>query len=131
MGRPGGGFYNDKYPIQVVEKYYNLQYQLEKYPEAIDDIQYEYEAFNFQTLEKSTRFSELETSLAIMGGCNGMLYNNNVFMDMQNFYDMVSASSGKWDLLTEINKDLKPVGVYSSNTIFARTLCELGIQLPL
>lgn len=127
MGRPGGGFYNDKYPIQVVEKYYNVQYQLENYPETIDDIQYEYEAFNFQTLEKSVRFSELETSLAIMGGCNGMLYNNNTFTDMQNFHDMVAASAKKWDVLTEINKDLKPYGVYSSNTIFARTLCELGI----
>jgi len=127
MARPGGGFYNDKYPIQVVEKYYNLQYQIEKYPENIDDIQYEYEAFNFQTMEKSVRFSELETSLAIMGGCNGILYNNNTFSDMQNFHDMVRKSSKKWNVLTEINKDLKPYGVYSSNTIFARTLCELGI----
>ena len=127
MGRPGGGFYNDKYPLQVFEKYYNVQYQLEKYPNTITDIQYEYEAFNFQTFEKSVRFSELETSLALMAGCNGVLYNNNTFSDMQNFYDMVCASSKKWNVLTKINKNLKPCGVYLTNTIYARTLNELSI----
>lgn len=130
-GRPGGGFYDERTPIAVFDKYLSVQLQLQSYPERITDIQYEYEAFNYQTLDRSIHFTELESTLALMAGCNGVLYNNDIFYDRQPLIDMLAASSKKWDVLTEKNKNLKPTGVYCVGRGLARTLCELGIPVTL
>ncbi|MBE7036515.1 MAG: hypothetical protein E7403_04400, partial [Ruminococcaceae bacterium] len=128
-GRPGGGFYDERTPLAVFDKCLAVQLQLQSYPERITDIQYEYEAFNYQTLDRSIHFTELESTLALMSGCNGVLYNNDIFYDRQPLLDMLASSSKKWDVLTEKNQGLQSAGVYCVGRGLARTLCELGIPI--
>lgn len=111
MCRPGGGFYDERTPLDVFSKCWNVHAQTQSYPAYITDIQYEYEAFNYQTLDKSIHMTELETTLALMSGCNGVLYNNDIFYDRQPLLDMLATCGKKWDALTERNKKLKPAGV--------------------
>lgn len=128
-GRPGGGFYDERTPVNVFDKCLWVQSQLRSYPKKITDIQYEYEAFNYQTLDRSMHFSELETTLALMSGCNGVLYNNDIFYDRQPLIDMLSSCSKKWEALTRKNENLVNGGVYCVGRGLARTLCELGIPV--
>lgn len=128
-GRPGGGFYDERTPLAVFDKCLGVQYQLRSYPEKIEDIQYEYEAFNYQSLDRSTCFSELESTLSLMSGCNGVLYNNDIFYDRQSLLDMLSISKKKWEALVKKNKNLKNGGVYCEGRGIARALCEVGIPI--
>lgn len=129
MGRPGGGFYDDEIPIMVFEKSFRTQQQIRKFPAAVRDMQYEYEAFNYSTLEKSNHMSELETSLALMSGCNGVLYNNDIYNDRQGTIDMLRASKDKWDALTKLNNGCKNIGVYCMDHQIARLLNEISIPV--
>jgi hypothetical protein len=129
MGRPGGGYYDDERPIALFEKSFTVQQQIMNYPEHISDMQYEYEACNFQTLEKSNHISELETTLALMSGCNGVLYDNDVFNDRQGTIDMLRASKDKWHVLTNLNCGCKNSGVYCNDIQVARLLNEIGIPV--
>lgn len=128
-GRPGGGFYDERTPLSVFDKCLSVQYQLRSYPDKIKDIQYEYEAFNYQSLDRSIHFTELESTLALMSGCNGVLYNNDIFYDRQPIVDMLSSSAKKWELLVEKNKNLKSSGVYCEGGGISRALCEIGIPI--
>ena len=125
LGRPGGGFYNDLTPVQMFEKAFMMQQCIERYPKEITDIQYEYEEYNFLTLQKSRYIAELESSLMILAGCNGMLYNR--LEHTADFVDMMRKSAKKWDVLCDSNEGCKPIGVFCVNCHQARCLNEIGI----
>lgn len=127
--RPGGGGYNDERPIELFVKNFSVQSQIKNYPADIRDIQYEYEAFNYQTLEKSVHLSELETSLAIMSGCNGVLYNDNIFYDREETVSMLKNSADKWNTLTRVNDSCKPGGIYCADNRISKVLNEIGIPI--
>lgn len=127
LGRPGGGFFNDLNPIQMFDKHFQMQQIIMKYPEEVTDIQYEYESYNFLTLQKSLHISELETSLMILSGCNGMLYNR--WEHTQDFLDMMRASAKKWDVLAASSADGKTYGVYCAYSWRACCLNEIGIPV--
>lgn len=127
--RPGGGFYDERMPIDIVKKYFRVQQQISQYPARVTDIQYEYEAFNYQTLNRSVHFSELETTLMLMAGCTGTLYNNDIFYDRQAFLDMMASSANKWIALAHRNEGCRPSGVYCTRHRTAGLLCELGIPV--
>ena len=127
--RPGGGFYNDEKPIELFEKSFHVQKQIIEYPSEIHDIQYEYEAFNYQSLGKSIHISELETSLSIMSGCNGVLYNHDVFNDRQDLIDMLNYSADKWKTLVKVNAGCKNAGVFCINKVTARLLNEISLPV--
>ena len=97
--------------------------------DVINDIQYEYEAFNYQELERSTQLSKLETSLALMMGCNGILYNNDIFNDRESTVKMLRKYKDKWNSLTYINSDCKNAGVFCNNQQVARLLNEISIPV--
>lgn len=128
-GRPGGGYYDDRSPVELFRKAFDVQQQIANYPDDIGDIQYEYEAFNYQSLNRSIRFSELESTLALMSGCNGVLYNNDIFCDRQKLTDMLSASARKWDILARTNCRCKPAGVYCLTPGTAKQMNEIGIPV--
>ena len=125
LGRPGGGFYNDLTPVQMFGKAFMMQQCIERYPDCIHDIQYEYEEYNFLTLQKSRYIAEMESSLMILSGCNGMLYNR--FEHTAEFIDMMRKSAKKWDVLSDSNEGCKPLGVYCADFNQARALNEIGI----
>lgn len=129
MCRPGAGFYTDARPIEVFEKSIDTQMQVVRYPERIDNIQYEYEAFNYQTLERSVHISELETSLCLMSGCTGVLYNNDTYNDRQETLTMIKGSMDKWKTLAEVNKGCRNAGVYFMDREVALSLCEISIPV--
>lgn len=128
-GRPGGGFYDERSPLEVFRKAFDVQQQIAHYPDHICDIQYEYEAFNYQSLNRSFHFSELETTLALMSGCSGVLYNNDIFHDRQKLTDMLSVSAKKWEILVEANHNCKPAGVYCTNPNTAKLINEIGLPV--
>ena len=127
--RPGGGFYDERCPEDVFKKCFSVQKQIYSYPKGIDDIQYEYEAFNYQNLNRSVHFTELESTLALMSGCTGVLYNNDWFFDRQSLIDMFKNSADKWKTIAEYNKKLKPFGVYCVSSNTAKLLNGLGIPV--
>ena len=127
--RPGEGFFDERQPVDVFEKCFRVQKQITNYPEEIKDIQYEYEAFNYQSLNRSAKFSELETTLALMSGCSGVLYNNDIFYDKQDLLDMLASSAKKWERMVELNGSCKPAGVYCSSPELARKVNELGVPI--
>jgi len=129
MGRPGGGFYDERQPMLVFEKCFNVQQQILNYPERISDIQYEYEAFNYQNLNRSVHFSELETTLALMSGCNGVLYNCDLFNDRKEILDMLKRNKAFWSKLVSINEGLRPCGVYCAGVMSAMALKQIGIPV--
>lgn len=127
--RPGGGFYSDERPIDLFEKAFNVQYQISICPKDIQDIQYEYEAFNYQTLERSMHLSELETSLSLISGCNGVLYNDDIFYDRQQTVIMLQRSVDKWNTLNRVNSTCSPAGVYCKNVQIAKAFNEISIPV--
>ena len=129
MCRPGGGFYTDTTPIYVFEKAFRIHSCVLKYPPEIIDIQYEYECFNFQSFEKSKTMTELETTLAVMSGCNGSLYSMSWFYDREDLTCAVEKSKKMWDELAEVNKGCTLTGVYCTNSTTAMHLINSGIPV--
>lgn len=127
LGRPGGGFYNDERPKFLFSKMFNMQEIITSYNDNIKDIQYEYETYNFRSLEKSDYMSELETTMCIMTGCNGSLYNRWDWERAYSFYAMMRKSAKKWDVLADLNKGCKNIGVYCASTQGGFRLSETGI----
>lgn len=130
--RPGGGFYDERAPWEVFWKSENVQAQMALMcPENIKDIQYEYEAFNYQSLDKSNHITRLETSLALMSGCNGVLYNNDIFYDRQSLLDMLAENGKMWDNLTHRNENSRPGGVFVVPGPALNSLKQVGIPTTL
>ena len=128
--RPGGGFYNEDIPAELLDKIYSTQLQVYEYKDIVDDIQYEYEAFNYQNLNKSMHITEVESNLAILSGCNGILYNNDIFNDRDDIIELFKKCKDMWDRLLNISSGMRPGGVYCAGYYYLATyLNEIGIPL--
>ncbi|MBE6650711.1 MAG: hypothetical protein E7613_05300 [Ruminococcaceae bacterium] len=128
-GRPGGGFYNDRVPIDIFAKSFWVQRELVNYPERIRDIQYEYESYNGRTLEKSFHISELETTLAVMSGCNGVLYNRSTMLGEAGFFDMLRGSKDKWDIIAKSSEGCGNLGIFCASALTGRQLSEISVPV--
>lgn len=73
--RPGGGFYEDARPIEMVGKALSCGRQRAILPDGLSDVQYELENFPYQRLKKSTTAVVDECSLALAYGMNGVAFN--------------------------------------------------------
>lgn len=125
LARPGGGFYNDLTPMEMFTKFSQMQRCIKRYPPAIRDIQYEYESYNFLSLQKSRHISRLETELMIAAGCTGILYNR--WPHTADFLEMMAASAKKWDVFGDACAQSRAVGVYCDSEKAACALMEIGI----
>ena len=128
-GRPGGGYFNDRFTLELFEKSFWIQRELAEYPDRVTDIQYEYESYNGRTLEKSFHTSEMETSISIMVGCNGVLYNRSTMIDEPKFFEMLRKSKDKWDVLVEANSGASNMGVFCADSVTARYMSEISIPV--
>ncbi len=128
-GRPGGGYFNDRFTLELFEKSFWIQKELAEYPDRVTDVQYEYESYNGRTLEKSFHTSEMETSIAIMVGCNGVLYNRSTMINEPKFFEMLRKSKDKWDVLADVNKDCVNMGVFCADAVTARYMSEISIPV--
>ena len=73
--RPGGGFYSDERPIDMLRKALETGRQCVSFPKDVDDNQYELENFPYGPLGKSRTALVAECSLALAVGCNGIAFN--------------------------------------------------------
>ncbi len=130
-GRPGGGqfgFYTDDTPITLFERGFAINYSIEKfYPEEIVDILWENENMCYQTFGKSMAAYEMESTMALMCGCHGVLYNPSVYDDREDVMQMLRGSKKKWETLLAINRGCKRQGVYCVNNMTSYKLNLCGI----
>jgi hypothetical protein len=75
MCRPGGGYYEDRVPVEVLAKGHWTGRQVAFLPTEVHDIQYELENFPYQTLKKSRTIVNDEVAMAIAVGCTGAALN--------------------------------------------------------
>jgi len=73
--RPGGGFYSDHVPTEVLEKAHDIGRQIARLPLDVTDIQSEIENFPYQRLKKSVAMTALECAVDIGAGCTGAALN--------------------------------------------------------
>jgi hypothetical protein len=73
--RPGGGFYTDAQPLELLRKAHNMGRTAAAIPAADTDIQYEHENFPYQKLKKSETIFVAETAAALAAGCTGVALN--------------------------------------------------------
>ena len=73
--RPGGGFYTDAQPLELLRKAHQMGRSVEAIPAADTDIQYEHENFPYQKLKKSETIFVAETAAALATGCTGVALN--------------------------------------------------------
>ena len=129
-GRPGGGqfgFYTDDTPQTLFERGFALHDSIERfYPDAIHDILWENENMCYTTFGKSMAAYELESTMALMCGCDGVLYNPSVYDDREDVMQTLRASRGKWKTIRDINRGCKRQGVYCINNMTAYKLNLCG-----
>jgi hypothetical protein len=73
--RPGGGFYTDEQPLELLRKAHHVGRNAEAIPSADTDIQYELESFPYQKLKKSETIFVAENAAALAAGCTGIALN--------------------------------------------------------
>ena len=73
--RPGGGFYTDAQPLELLRKAHHVGRNAEAIPPADSDIQYELESFPYQKLKKSETILVAENAAALAAGCTGVALN--------------------------------------------------------
>ena len=128
MGRPGGGFYNERVPADAIGKALETDAQVSRYPAGVRDIQYEFECFNYQRLAKSLRMKDLESVLSLANGCSGVLYNDFCFDDRPELVDLIRARKPQWNALTR-RAGKYNTGVYCPEISMGRQLVEIGIPV--
>lgn len=73
--RPGGGFYSDRTPGELMHKSHEIGRQVSALPTWIENIQSEIENFPYQLLRKSAHITVTEAASHIAAGCTGTAFN--------------------------------------------------------
>ncbi len=91
--RPGGGFYVDYNPSDMLYKAYETARQCVLYEGKIADVQYELENFIYQKLDKAAQSVLNECTLALAAGCNGIAFNalNDTIRSMDDYEDLLAG----------------------------------------
>ncbi len=128
MWRPGGGFYGDWCPGELIGKSHGIGRQVSMLPEGVFRIESEIESFPYQRLMKSSHMTALEAASYIAAGCTGMAFNVLPLHDeplteykpliaklhaMRPFYDLMAKTLGRHHpqgVYTGWNKDTFAVG---------------------
>lgn len=100
--RPGGGFYNDERPLDLLVKTHGVGRQVGLLPESLTEIQYEHENFPYQRLKKSNTIFGTEIAAGIGAGCTGVALNlmgtsPDPFDEYRPYFDRVRAHRAFYD----------------------------------
>lgn len=128
--RPGGGFYSDATPGEMIMKSHSLGRQTALLPDSVLNVQSEIENFPYQPLRKSLTVSVAEPAVYMAAGCSGAAYNilNMVEEPVGNFEPLLRALAAKrpfYDRLREALTPGRPVGVYPAWNKKAMASCRL------
>jgi len=118
MWRPGGGFYADRTPIELVLKSHDVGRQVALLPESVRSIQSEIENFPYQRLKKAANVVALEAASHQAAGCTGAAFNVLSMHDepLDEFEPLVARlhqARPFFDLLARNVGRTPPKGVYT------------------
>ena len=128
--RPGGGFYTDAAPGDMIRKNIECGWQRAALPAGINDIQYEVENFPYQILKKSATAMIDECTLALAQGHNGIAFNlNGLTVAYEDFMPLVRdipSIRPLWEKWTAHAAGLPTAGLWSAWS--SQMMAKRGIQ---
>jgi hypothetical protein len=130
--RPGGGFYCDATPMDMVRKSIDCGWQRASLPPGVTDIQYEVENFPYQLLKKSGTALIDECTLALAQGHNGIAFNlfglTTNYEDFMPLVQRIPAVRPLWEKWVEHVDGLPTTGLWSawSRQLVARRKVRAG-----
>ena len=156
MWRPGGGFYADATPLDMLDKAHAMGRQVALLPADVTDVQSEIESFPYQRLRKSATITATEGAAYIGAGCTGGALNVmgispdpfeeylplfDKVREFREFYDRAVAAFGRSPcegMWAAVNRDyfagmnlegewLRGHDFTAVNSI--RELCEIGLPV--
>ncbi len=130
--RPGGGFYEDSRPMEMVPKALSCGRQRTILPDGIADRQYELENFPYQRLKKSATAVVNECSLAPAYGLNGIAFNmlgmTPNFENSLSWMAVLPSVRPLWEAWVAHTVDLPTAGLWPawSSQLMARRTVQPG-----
>jgi hypothetical protein len=94
--RPGGGFYNDHRPREMLQKAVLIGLQSSQLPARIDLTVYECESLPAAVIGKSAQATAAECSLALAYGCNSLSFTTLQFPHETVWHDAFLAKLAAW-----------------------------------
>jgi hypothetical protein len=114
--RPGGGFYTDAAPLEMLDKALECGRQSVLLPPAVTDVQYELENFPYQRLKKSKTTVVNECSVALGHGLNGIAFNimgtPTSYEDFKPWMDAIPAARPVWEQWVAHTAGLPAAGLW-------------------
>lgn len=117
--RPGGGFYIDDRPLDMVGKALECGRQLVGLPATVADRQYEIESFPYCVLGKSRQSLLNECTLALGMGMNGLAMNalgdfahGDMLQERLPLFEAVRGTRRYWDRLVQAGQGTQNVGLW-------------------
>ena len=119
--RPGGGFYTDARPLELLEKAHNMGRISAAIPNTDGDIQYEHENFPYQKLKKSGTIFAVESFAALAAGCTGVALNlmgisSDPFDEYLPYFDRIGGAKPLMDRLVATAGRSGPEGIWPAMT---------------
>jgi hypothetical protein len=101
--RPGGGFYTDKVPSEMIDKAHSIGRQVSMLPDWVIDVQSEIENFPYQRLRKSLSMTVLEAGVYLGAGATGTAFNilsmgRDPLNEYLPFFDKIKETKPFYDL---------------------------------
>lgn len=118
LWRPGGGFYRDDTPRDMVEKSHEIGRQASLLPEHVRQIVSEIENFNYEALGKAVHTTALEVASHIAAGCTGAALNvmgvyESISEDKTALFREISARRPFYDALVRAQGRLPAKGIFT------------------
>ncbi|CAN5777353.1 hypothetical protein BH09VER1_BH09VER1_17290 [soil metagenome] len=117
--RPGGGFYADERPREMVDKAHAMGRQVADLPPYVTIIQSEIENFPYQHLRKAAQVNVLEMTAYLFAGCTGSALNvlgqeGNSTLENTFLLERLKQTVPFWEILKKALIDTVPIGVWAA-----------------
>lgn len=113
--RPGGGFYHDHQPREVLYKALMTGHQNSRLPDCAELVSYECENLPGSVIGKSARGTAVECTLAISQGCNSLSLTPLMFQHESEWHETmmmeIEAWRPFWERYVAANIDTRGTGV--------------------
>lgn len=117
--RPGGGFYGDDQPKELLDKAHAMGRQSAILPSYVQIIQSEIENFPYQNLRKAAQSNVLEITANLFAGCSGTALNilgqeGNSIAESASLLEKLKEATPFWNRLKSELEGSAPVGVWAA-----------------
>jgi hypothetical protein len=116
LSRPGGGFYTDHAPRQMLDKALSVSLQNIRLPDYVTNTRPEVENFTHSALGKSSHGTVVESSLYLAYGCNALSYailmcDNERTSWHEKMLCRIAQWRPYWEQMVNLNEDTQPGGL--------------------